>query len=250
MTADDYRDHATRFGNERIEESRKEERVRAVFDRVAGRYDLMNDLMSGGLHRLWKREMADTLAGDLRRGRVVDAAGGTGDIAARLARRGFAVDVVDVNPAMLRRGRHRPPAVAATSRLSYVCGNAEALPFADGRHDAYTIAFGIRNVTHIDSALAEAYRVLRPGGRFLCLEFGRLQGPFAGLYRRASKAVIPRLGALVAGTGDPYRYLVESIARFPDQARFAAMVRDAGFRRVATRDLSGGIAALTTAWRL
>ena len=250
MTTDDYHDHATRFGEERIEESRKEGMVGAVFDRVATRYDLMNDLMSGGIHRLWKYEMVTLLARDLRNGRVIDVAGGTGDIAFRLARRGFPVDVVDINPAMLQVGRSRRPARSSARDLTWVCGSAEALPFPDRIRDAYTIAFGIRNVTRIDQALAEAFRVLRPGGRFLCLEFGRVPEPFSGLYRCASEAVIPRLGELVAGTGGSYRYLVESIARFPDQARFADMVRGAGFRHVATRNLSGGIAVLTTAWRL
>ena len=250
MTTDDYQDHAGRFGEEHVGESRKEAMVGAVFGEVAESYDLMNDLMSAGVHRLWKHEMVTLMARDLSRGRIIDVAGGTGDVAFALARRGFRVDVVDINRAMIDVSRSRRQRGVPDGSLSFVCGRAEALPYRDGSLDGCTNAFGIRNVTHIDRALAEAFRVLRPGGRFLCLEFGRPARPIAGLYRRASRSVIPRLGALVAGSAGSYRYLVESIARFPDQHRFAAMVRDAGFSHVTTRNLSGGIAALTAAWRL
>ena len=250
MITDDYQDHAGRFGEERVGESRKEAMVGAVFGEVADSYDLMNDLMSAGVHRLWKREMVTLMARDLSRGRIIDVAGGTGDVAFALARRGFQVDVVDINRSMINVSRSRRRRGIPDGSLAFVCGSAEALPYRDGSLDGCTNAFGIRNVTHIDRALAEAFRVLRPGGRFLCLEFGRPARPIAGLYQRTSRNVIPRLGALVAGSAGSYRYLVESIARFPDQHRFAAMVREAGFSHVATRNLSGGIAALTTAWRL
>jgi len=251
MTTTDQIDHATRFGEQRVAEDEKARLVRDVFDSVAQRYDLMNDLMSAGVHRLWKREMVGLVARDLGSGRVVDVAGGTGDIAFRLHDRGFTVDVVDINAAMLSVGRDRAFDRALTAGLTWTCGDAEALPLPDGAADAYTIAFGIRNVTHLDRALAEARRVLRPGGRFACLEFGHVVvPPLAEVYERYSDAVLPRLGGMVAGDRESYRYLVESIRRFPEQSRFAAMVAEAGLAHVATRNLSGGIAALTTAWRL
>ena len=250
MTTHDYQEHASWFGEEHVGESRREAMVGAVFGEVADAYDLMNDLMSAGIHRLWKREMVTLMARDLSRGHIIDVAGGTGDVAFALARRGFSVDIVDINRAMIDVSRSRRRSGIADRSLAFVCGRAEALPYGDGSLDGCTNAFGIRNVTHIDRALAEAYRVLRPGGRFLCLEFGRPLRPIAGLYDRVSRTVIPRLGALVAGNPASYRYLVESISRFPEQHRFADMVREAGFSHVATRNFSGGIAVLTTAWRL
>ncbi|MBC6441040.1 MAG: class I SAM-dependent methyltransferase [Rhodospirillales bacterium] len=247
----DQIDHATRFGEQRIAEDDKARLVRDIFDSVASRYDLMNDLMSAGVHRLWKREMVGLVARDIGHGRVVDVAGGTGDIAFRLLESGFAVDVVDINAAMLSVGRDRAIDRTLIEGLTWTCGDAEALPLPDLSADAYTIAFGIRNVTHLDRVLAEVRRVLRPGGRFVCLEFGHVVLPLLDrVYKRYSDKVLPRLGAMVAGDRESYRYLVDSIRRFPVQDRFAAMVSDAGLSRVGTINLSGGIAALTTAWRL
>lgn len=252
---DERADHATRFGDRRVAAADKARLVRRVFDSVAPRYDLMNDLMSAGLHRLWKRELAALVARDIAGGRAVDVAGGTGDVAFLLARRGVRVDAIDVNAAMLARGRDRALDRARdrsqVGAIGWLCGDAEALPLADASVGAYTIAFGIRNVTHLDRALAEAHRVLRPGGRFACLEFGHLALPaLDGLYGRTLETVLPRLGAVVAGDGDAYRYLAQSIRRFPSRQRFAAMVAAAGFAHIATRNLSGGIAAITAAWRL
>ncbi|MBN33582.1 MAG: bifunctional demethylmenaquinone methyltransferase/2-methoxy-6-polyprenyl-1,4-benzoquinol methylase [Rhodospirillaceae bacterium] len=251
MTTTDQIDHATRFGEQRVAEEEKARLVRDVFDSVASRYDLMNDLMSAGVHRLWKREMVELVARDVGKGRVVDVAGGTGDIAFRLLERGFTVEIVDINASMLAVGRDRAYDRALTDGLTWTCGDAEALPLPSSSVDAYTIAFGIRNVTHLDTALTEARRVLRPGGRFSCLEFGHVVLPqLAEVYERYSDSVLPRLGELVTGDRESYQYLVESIRRFPQQERFAAMVGEAGMVHVATRNLSGGIAALTTAWRL
>lgn len=250
MSETERLDRATRFGERRVSEKEKARLVRGVFDSVASRYDLMNDLMSAGVHRLWKRELAALVARDVGSGRVADVAGGTGDVAFRLVERGFRVDVVDVNEAMLAVGRDRAFDRGSIDGVTWTCGDAEALPLPDGRADAYTIAFGVRNVTRPDRALAEARRVLRPGGRFVCLEFGRAAPPILDrLLDRWRGAVLPRLGGLVAGDREAYRYLAESIRRFPAQERFAAMVGEAGLARVATVNLSGGIAALTTAWR-
>jgi len=230
--------------------------VDAVFARVADRYDLMNDLMSGGLHRLWKDAMVAWLAPP-RKSKVaytvLDVAGGTGDIALRIADRSETATVIvaDINADMLAVGRERATRRRAPRRVAFVQANAEALPFVGGRFDAMTIAFGIRNVPDIDRALAEAHRVLKPGGRFLCLEFSTVD--VAGLdraYEAYSEAVIPRLGRWVVGDDQPYRYLVESIRRFPNQARFGAMIERAGFARVGWRNLSGGIAAIHSGWKL
>ena len=243
-------DHATRFGDRRVGEDEKGSLVRAVFRNVAPRYDLMNDLMSAGVHRVWKRTMVNRVA-ESGAGVAVDVAGGTGDIAFRLHEKGFEVAVVDINDAMLGVGRDRALDRAVTAGITWTCGDAEALPLRDASVDAYTIAFGIRNVTHLSTALAEARRVLKPGGRFACLEFGHVVVPVLDrLYARYSDAVLPRLGGMIAGDADSYRYLVESIRAFPEQADFAALVAGAGLAHVGTTNLSGGIAALTTAWRL
>ena len=240
------------FGDMAVPEEEKAARVHAVFSSVAARYDLMNDLMSGGVHRLWKDAMLDWLAP--RRGmRLIDVAGGTGDIAFRFLRRvhgeGEAV-VCDMTEAMLDEGRRRADA-AGLGGVTWVCGDAMRLPFPDRSFDAYTIAFGIRNVTRIEDALAEAYRVLRPGGRFLCLEFSRVTQPaLRRLYDAYSYNVIPPLGRAVTGDADSYRYLVESIRRFPDAERFSGMIRAAGLGQVRTRSLSLGIATLHSGWRL
>jgi demethylmenaquinone methyltransferase / 2-methoxy-6-polyprenyl-1,4-benzoquinol methylase len=244
------------FGFRAVPETERQGLVNQVFAAVAGRYDLMNDLMSGGLHRLWKRDLITML--NAPRGetpfRLLDVAGGTGDIALRYARdsgpKATAV-ICDISPEMLEVGRNRISAAGLQNRIACVEGNAEALPFESGSFDAYTIAFGIRNVTHIDKALAEAYRVLKPGGRFLCLEFSECQVPILDrLYDFHSFEVIPRLGKLTAGAAEPYRYLVESIRRFPKQEAFADLVRGAGFGRVSYRNLTGGIAAIHAGWKI
>lgn len=247
------------FGFETVSESEKAKRVRQVFESVSDRYDLMNDLMSGGIHRLWKQAMIDWLAP--RPGlRLLDVAGGTGDIALRvIARLGpervGRVIVCDLTPDMLEIGRDRAIdqglLPGRPDSPQWVCGDAEALPLADRSVEAYTIAFGLRNVTRIDAALAEARRVLRPGGRFLCLEFSRVAVPLiAELYDLYSFKVLPALGGWVAGDRDAYRYLVESIRRFPAQDELAGLVAEAGFDQVRYRNLTGGIAALHSAWRL
>ena len=238
------------FGFERLRAAEHAERVRGVFASVAGRYDLMNDLMSGGLHRLWKASMIDWLAP--RPGwTVIDVAGGTGDIAGAILRR-VEADVIVCDPSleMLNAGIDRMLDRGRVSGIRFVAGRAEALPFPPGAADACTIAFGLRNVTDRAAALSEARRVLRPGGRLLCLEFSRpVAAALRPLYDAYSYRVLPRLGAAVAGDGDAYRYLVESIRTFPDQEALAAEFRAAGFGVVGYRNLSAGIAALHSAWR-
>ena len=226
-----------------------------VFARVADRYDLMNDLMSSGLHRLWKEDLIAWLCPPKDRAfRLIDVAGGTGDIAMRFLKATApqaTAAICDISGEMIHAGRRRFTGTALERRLTFVQGNAEALPFPDRSFDAYTIAFGIRNVTNRERALAEAYRVLRPGGRFLCLEFSQVQAPFLdSVYEMYSFHVIPRIGQTVAGNRDAYQYLVESIARFPDQDSFAEEVKAAGFARVNYRNLTGGIAAIHSGWRI
>jgi demethylmenaquinone methyltransferase / 2-methoxy-6-polyprenyl-1,4-benzoquinol methylase len=241
------------FGFAPVAAESKQGLVNEVFARVARRYDLMNDLMSGGLHRLWKDDLISWLAPP--KGptpfALLDVAGGTGDIASRfLAASGSGARAVicDISAEMLAVGRER---AAEEGRLAFVQGNAEFLPFPERNFDAYTIAFGMRNLTHIDEALAEAFRVLKPGGRFLCLEFSAVETPILDtLYDAYSMNAIPALGALVAGDAASYRYLVESIRRFPDQKSFMGMIETTGFERVRHRNLTGGIAAIHSAWRL
>lgn len=225
--------------------------VRDVFDSVAGRYDLMNDLMSFGIHRLWKAAFLDWLA-PRPDNLLLDVAGGTGDIAVRYrARGGGPVVVCDINHVMMAAGIERAARRGDGQGVSWVCGNAEALPLPDRSIDAYTIAFGLRNVTHIDLALAEARRVLKPGGRFMCLEFSRPAiAAIDPAYDFYSFKLLPEIGHYVAGDRDAYVYLVESIRKFPDQESLKARMRAVGFERVAHRDLSGGIAAIHSAWRL
>ena len=241
------------FGFQRVETSEKPHLVRDVFERVAGRYDLMNDLMSGGIHRLWKGALIDWLAprpGQL----LLDVAGGTGDIARRfLARTGASgrAVVCDLTPAMLAVGRDRAIDRGIVSGINWVAGDAQSLPLADRSVDAYTIAFGLRNVAEIDKALAEARRVLKPGGRFLCLEFSQVVLPqLKQLYDLYSFQVLPWMGRIVAGDRDAYVYLVESIRRFPPQQELIEHMTAAGLERASYRNLSGGIAALHSAWRI
>jgi demethylmenaquinone methyltransferase/2-methoxy-6-polyprenyl-1,4-benzoquinol methylase len=245
----------TSYGFKRVGEGEKQSLVNDVFHKVADRYDLMNDLMSAGLHRLWKDAMVTWLNPPKRPGwHVLDVAGGTGDIAFRIvdASHGQAfATVLDINGSMLAVGRDRAAKKGLAGNTDFVEANAEQLPFADATFDAYTIAFGIRNVPRIDVALGEAFRVLKPGGRFLCLEFSEVEMPLLDkAYEAWSFNAIPRIGKMVTGDGEPYSYLVESIAKFPNQANFAAMIRRAGFDRVSFRNYSGGIAALHSGWKL
>ena len=244
------------FGFRTVDLDDKQAMVDEVFHKVAPRYDLMNDLMSAGLHRVWKNALA-TAVNPPRNARpfaVLDVAGGTGDVAFRIAAAGGAgtnVTVCDINADMLDVGRQRAARQRVHPGVTFAAGNAELLPFADRRFDAVTIAFGIRNVPRIDVALAEFFRVLRPGGRFLCLEFSHVDvRGLDALYDFYSFNVIPALGRAVAGDGEPYRYLVESIRRFPKPQAFADMIAAAGFRRVSYRALTGGVVALHSGWRL
>jgi len=249
-------DGATHFGSQQVPLADKQLLVDGVFRSVAQRYDLMNDLMSGGLHRAWKAAMITTLnpPQGARPFALLDVAGGTGDIAFRAAEAGgsgFHAVVCDINPDMLAVGRERAAKHALEQRVTFAEGNAEQLPFPDRHFDAYTIAFGIRNVPRIEAALSEAYRVLRPGGRFLCLEFSHVDLPgLDRLYQLYSFNVIPALGRVVTGDADAYRYLVESIRQFPTPTTFADMIRAAGFSRASFEVMSGGIVTLHSGWRL
>jgi demethylmenaquinone methyltransferase/2-methoxy-6-polyprenyl-1,4-benzoquinol methylase len=244
------------FGFRQVAAEEKQALVNEVFSKVASRYDQMNDLMSGGLHRLWKDDLAAMLNPPRGEGefRVLDVAGGTGDVAFYIMRRGgrgTKVTIADASPEMVAEGRKRAEAEGYGERCSFMVGNAEALAFPDKSFDAYTIAFGLRNVTHIEKALREAHRVLKPGGRFLCMEFSHMQSPvLKRLYDAYSFTVIPAMGKVVTGDGQPYRYLVESIRTFPDQKRLAAMIAESGLERVQCRNLVAGIVAVHSAWRL
>ncbi|HEX5185225.1 MAG TPA: class I SAM-dependent methyltransferase [Allosphingosinicella sp.] len=236
------------FGFEAVSPEEKTARVGRVFSGVARRYDLMNDLMSGGMHRLWKSHFVRRVRP--RRGEaILDMAGGTGDIAFRLAGSGAQVTVADINPEMLAVGRERAEK-RGIEGLAWSEQNAETLSFADSSFDAYTIAFGIRNVTHIDRALAEANRVLKLGGRFFCLEFSTTNWPgFATLYESYSMKIVPKIGRAVARDEESYRYLVESIRRFPPIERFGAMIREAGFGQVRAEPILGGLVAVHSGWK-
>jgi demethylmenaquinone methyltransferase/2-methoxy-6-polyprenyl-1,4-benzoquinol methylase len=247
----------THFGNRQVALDEKQGLVNAVFHDVADRYDLMNDLMSGGVHRAWKDAMVARLQPPKtghRPYRVLDMAGGTGDVAERIinASAGYAdVTVSDINPDMLRVGAERAKHWRFGSQVRFVEANAEELPFEDESFDAYTIAFGIRNVPRIDKALSEAHRVLKRGGRLLVLEFSQVDVPgFDRLYDEFSERLIPPMGRVVTGDAAPYQYLVESIRKFPNPALFSGMVAKAGFKRVTHTAFSGNIAALFGAWKL
>ena len=243
------------FGSKRVPLAAKQALVNDVFHSVARRYDLMNDLMSFGLHRAWKDALV-TAVNPPRQApfSVLDIAGGTGDIAFRIVEAGGAqtrVTVCDINPDMLEVGRARAAMYGGEAAVTFAEANAEALPFADGSFDAATVAFGIRNVPRIERALAEAFRVLKIGGKFVCLEFSSVDVPALDrFYDFYSFKVIPALGRVVAGDAESYRYLVESIRRFPKPQAFAAMLRTADFARVSFQAMSGGIVTLHSGWRL
>jgi demethylmenaquinone methyltransferase / 2-methoxy-6-polyprenyl-1,4-benzoquinol methylase len=237
------------FGDELVSPEEKTRRVGAVFSSVARRYDIMNDLMSGGMHRLWKDRFVARVkprAGE----EILDMAGGTGDVAFRMAERGAHVTVADINADMLEVGRERAGR-RGLSNLDWKVENAEALTFGDARFDAYTIVFGIRNVTDIPAALREAHRVLKRGGRFYCMEFSSSDWPgFANLYDLWASNLIPRIGKAVAQDEDSYRYLVESIRRFPRPNAFKAMVSGAGFVRAAAEPMLGGLVTIHSGWKI
>jgi demethylmenaquinone methyltransferase / 2-methoxy-6-polyprenyl-1,4-benzoquinol methylase len=237
------------FGDELVSPDEKTRRVGEVFSSVARRYDLMNDLMSGGMHRLWKDRFVNRVkprAGE----EILDMAGGTGDVAFRMTRRGARVTVADINADMLEVGKQRAERRGLTG-LSWKVENAEALSFADASFDAYTIVFGIRNVTDIPAALREAHRVLKRGGRFYCMEFSSSDWPgFANLYDAYASNVIPKIGKVVTDDEESYRYLVESIRLFPKPAAFKAMIADAGFVRAAAEPMLGGLVTIHSGWKI
>ena len=242
----------THFGYQTVPEAEKAGMVHGVFTRVASKYDIMNDLMSGGLHRLWKDAMMDWLAP--RPGqRLLDVAAGTGDVAFRFLKRapGATAVVLDMTESMLTQGRKRADAESMADRLNWVVGDAMDLPFPDNSFDTYTISFGIRNVTRIADALNEAFRVLKPGGRLMVLEFSQIPNDLLQkAYDLYSFNVIPVMGQVVAGDRESYQYLVESIRKFPNQDAFATMIRQAGFDQVSYRNLTMGVAALHSGWKL
>jgi len=245
----------THFGFSTVPLPEKQQRVDQVFHSVAARYDLMNDLMSAGLHRLWKDQFVASLHPSKTRAfRHLDVAGGTGDVGFRIAKAGgprTQVTLLDINPDMLAVGRARAEKKGLADRLTFVEANAEALPFPDNEFDAYTIAFGIRNVPRIEVALQEAFRVLRRGGHFLCLEFSQVDiATLDRIYEAYSFRAIPAIGRLVTGDGEAYRYLVESIRRFPSAEDFRGMIEKAGFARAAYTKLSGGVVAIHSGWKL
>lgn len=250
MTTEQTR--TTHFGFQTVDEDAKAGMVHGVFSRVASKYDIMNDLMSMGIHRIWKDAMMDWLAP--RPGqKLLDVAGGTGDVAFRFLKRapGATATVCDMTESMLIEGQKRAEAEDMAERLSWVVGDAMELPFEDNTFDVYTISFGIRNVTRIPDALREAYRVLRPGGRIMVLEFSQIPNDMLqAVYDAYSFNVIPVMGEIVANDRDSYQYLVESIRKFPTQEIFASMIREAGFEHVKYRNLTMGIAALHSGWKI
>jgi len=245
----------TSYGFREVAEGEKQVLVNEVFHKVAKRYDIMNDVMSAGLHRIWKDAMIAALNPRKDPGyKVLDVAGGTGDIAFRIVEasgRQAHATVLDINGSMLGVGAERAQKKGLAEHLTFVEANAEELPFDDNSFDAYTIAFGIRNVPRIDVALSEAYRVLKRGGRLLVLEFSEVEMPLLDkFYDQWSFKAIPRFGKMITGDAEPYQYLVESIRKFPNQADFAKIISQAGFSRVTFTNYSGGIAALHSGWKL
>lgn len=243
------------FGFSTVPLAEKQQRVDRVFQSVAARYDLMNDLMSAGLHRLWKDQFAAQVhPSKTRPFRHLDVAGGTGDIGFRVAKAGgpkTRVTLLDINPDMLAVGKARARSKGFADRLTFVEANAESLPFPDNEFDAYTVAFGLRNVPRIDVALKEAFRVLRRGGHFLCLEFSQVDiAALDKVYEAYSFHAIPAIGKLVTGDGEAYRYLVESIRKFPSAEDFRGMIEQAAFARTSYTKLSGGIVAIHSGWKL
>ncbi len=253
----DLASDTTHFGFRTVDAGEKAGLVRGVFDAVAPKYDLMNDLMSGGIHRLWKRELINVLAPRVGES-FLDVAGGTGDIAFRIVQQIGAeqarvnpVAVCDINAEMLGVGRNRALDRGWIKELRWSCGDAQSLPYPDMSFDAYTIAFGLRNVTDIPRALREARRVLKPGGRFFCLEFSQVAaGPLEKIYDAYSFSILPWLGGVIAGNREAYRYLAESIRKFPNQKTLVGLMGEAGFRQVRFRNLTGGIAAIHSGWRI
>lgn len=242
---------AAHFGFQRVDADAKQGMVRGVFSSVAGNYDIMNDLMSGGLHRLWKNDFVSRVSANSSAA-ILDLAGGTGDIAVRLKQRtGASVTVCDINHDMLKTGRDRQFDASESEGLRWVCGNAEHLPVPDQSLDVITIAFGLRNVTNIQQALNDAYRALKPGGQFLCLEFSKVSVPLmAKLYDAYSFHVIPKIGELVAHDKASYQYLVESIRMFPPQKELVKMMEKAGFARARYTNLTMGVVAIHQGWRI
>ncbi|CAO2629206.1 2-methoxy-6-polyprenyl-1,4-benzoquinol methylase, mitochondrial [Lemmus lemmus] len=240
----------THFGFETVSEEEKGGKVYQVFESVAKKYDVMNDMMSLGIHRAWKDLLIRKMH-PLPGTQLLDVAGGTGDIAFRFLRYGSLVTVCDINREMLKVGKQKAVDQGHTAGLAWVLGDAEELPFDDDKFDVYTIAFGIRNVTHIDRALQEAHRVLKPGGRFLCLEFSQVNDPLISrLYDLYSFQVIPVIGEVIAGDWKSYQYLVESIRKFPNQEEFKEMIEDAGFQKVTYESLTAGIVAIHSGFKL
>ena len=248
---DDSADQTIDFGFQTIARDQKEAKVKEVFDSVAKNYDIMNDVMSLGVHRLWKDALMDWLAPQAGQS-LLDLAGGTGDVALRFLKRGgSSVKIVDINEEMLQAGRARAVMRPFADQLDWIVGNAEQLPLPDNSLDRATIAFGLRNVTNRDVALAEIHRVLKPGGRFCCLEFSTVENPLLSkIYDRWSFSLLPEMGQLIAKDRASYQYLVESIRKFPDQYQLSDMMVEAGFHQVRYRNLSGGIAAIHSGWKL
>ena len=242
----------TDFGFSRVKSKDKSNLVKKIFENVSGRYDLMNDFMSLGIHRVWKKSMLDWLAP--RRGQsLIDVAGGTGDIAFNFIKRaktGADATILDLTESMMIEGKKKTIDLPEESQINWVCGDAMRMPFSDSTFDVYTISFGIRNVTNISKTLSEAYRVLKPGGRLMILEFSSVNNDLISwIYDKYSFNIIPKLGEFVSNDRESYQYLVESIRKFPNQEKFSEMIINEGFKKVKYRDLTFGIAALHSAWK-